>query len=83
MNELYANYTAAGYWDLDEEGIDLTTAHKWWIKWDCLYVQKEENGDIEEYEGGAENDHDYIKHPVSLWLNGEEVNAYTNNKEAA
>lgn len=73
MNELYANYTVTGYWDLDKEGIDLETAHEWWIKWDTLYVQKEENGDIEEYKGGAENNHEYLKRPVSMWLNGEEV----------
>jgi hypothetical protein len=82
MNELYANYTASCYWDLDGKGIDLETAHEWSVKWNILYVQKEENGDIEEYDCPEEQECDY-KYPTSLWLNHEEINIYTMEKEAA
>ena len=73
MNELIANYSTSGYWDLDEIGVDLKVVHNWWVKWDTLYIQREKNGDIKEYEGGVEQDHEYMKHPMSLELNGEEI----------
>jgi hypothetical protein len=73
MSELIANYSTTGTWDLEELGVDLKVVHDWWVKWDTLYVQKEENGDIEEYEGDAADDHEYIKRPVDMYLDGEMV----------
>jgi hypothetical protein len=74
MSELIANYSATGTWDLEELGVDLKVVHDWWVKWDTLYVQKEENGEIEEYEGDAEEGADgYLKRPVDMYLDGEMV----------
>lgn len=68
MSELIANYSATGIWDLEEIGVDLETVHDWWVQSDILYIEREENGDIEEYWGGAEEDYEYLKRPVYLLL---------------
>ena len=73
MSELIANYSLTGTWDLEELGVDLKVVHDWWVKWDTLYVQKEENGEIEEYEGSAHDAHEYLKRPVDMYLDGEMV----------
>ena len=73
MSELIADYSTSGRWDLDEIGVDLKVVHEWWVKWDTLYIQREENGDIVDYEGGAEEDHEYLKRPMNIYLDGEMV----------
>ena len=74
MSELIANYSLTGTWDLEELGVDLKVVHDWWGKWDTLYVQKEENGEIEEYEGSVHYDaNEYLKRPVDMYLDGEMV----------
>ena len=82
MSELIAKYSLTGTWDLDEIGVDLKVVHDWWVKWDTIYVQKEENGEIEEYEGSVHDANECLQQPfafpldemfVDMYLDGEMV----------
>ena len=64
---LYASYWVGSIWDLNELGIDLTTAYDWGIKWDILYVQRKENAKWEEFEGTAQYDDCYTKRPIAVY----------------
>ena len=74
MSTLYAEFRNFSIWDFEELGIDLNTIHKWEIKRDTLYIQRDENGKWEEFEGQTEWNHDYIKYPsLILYDDGNET----------
>ena len=66
MTSLQAQYQNWSDWDLDEMGIDIRKVHDWYIKQDTLHIQREENGEWEEFEGFCEQ-FDY-KRPGDIYL---------------
>ena len=54
MKTIQAHYENWSEWDLDDLGIDITKVHKWYIKYDYLNIQREENGEWEEFEGSCD-----------------------------
>ena len=50
-NLCVAKYTTYSAWELD---FDLETCHKYWVKWDILYVIRNEGDEPEEFEPDQE-----------------------------
>jgi hypothetical protein len=55
MTAIQAHYGNWSGWDLDELDIDITKVHDWYIKYDCLRIQREENGEWEKFRGDSEH----------------------------
>jgi len=70
--ELIASYSSSSKWELD---FDLQDTHKWYVKWDTLYVQhKEGDSDFEEYEPSfSASGEQSLKYPDTLYLDDEEM----------
>ena len=73
MSYLIVGYNHVGSWDLDELEVDLSTVHQWKIEKDILYIQQNEDGDWEEFEGNSIFDHDYHTSINELTYDGKHI----------
>jgi hypothetical protein len=84
MTEIYAGYHISSVWDLDKLEVNLSDANAWYIKWDCLFVQREKEGEWEEFEGHAEDQLDQcFKRPHSIHYDDIEVDNGQDVRKAA
>ena len=73
MTTLQAHYGNWSEWDLNEMGIDITKVHEWYIKWDCLNIQREEYGEWEEFEGWMHEDNLDFKRPYEVYCDDRKI----------